>query len=204
MIFSSTTNGAFQKGDRFKVVGGVQSNIDQEREGKFATIIKYVRTNVYDVLFDDGGIVYSWINDGDMKYIGRYPLEIGFRVRNKIDKSEWLITHITDEYEFRGKCIKASSNYQINDSGGSRKLEEYEIISKTLTNSHTIMNKLSIMMKKLLDKDTQILVKAGFINGDLDLTGEGQNALNTVLFIEKKAELVKLAEEVLAEAEKNK
>ena len=204
MIFSSTTNGAFQKGDRFKVVGGVQSNIDQEREGKFATIIKHVKTNTYEVLFDDGSIVSGWLNDGDMKYIGRYPLEIGFRVRNKIDKSEWLITHITDEYEFRGKCIKASSNYQINDSGGSRKLEEYEIISKTLTNSHTIMNKLSIMMKKLLDKDTQILVKAGFINGDLDLTGEGQNALNTVLFIEKKAELVKLAEEVLAEAEKNK
>ena len=60
------------------------------------------------------------------------------------------------------------------------------------------------MMKKLLDKDTQTLVKAGFINGDLDLTGAGQHALNTVLFIEKKAELVKLAEEVLAEAEKNK
>ena len=91
------------------------------------------------------------------------------------------------------------SEFDIDREGGCRKLGNYDIIS-----NNTIMNKLSIMMKKLLDKDTQTLVKAGFINGDLDLTGAGQSALNTVLFIEKKAELVKLAEEVLAEAEKNK
>ena len=190
---------AFQKGDRFKVVGGVQSNIEHGREGKFATVLKSYGNNKFDVLFDDGDIVNGWLHEGDMQPAGKYPLEIGFRVRNKEDKSEWIITRITDQYEFWGKCIKASSEFDIDREGGCRKLGNYDIIS-----NNTIMNKLSIMMKKLLDKDTQTLVKAGFINGDLDLTGAGQHALNTVLFIEKKAELVKLAEEVLAEAEKDK
>lgn len=66
------------------------------------------------------------------------------------------------------------------------------------------MSKISNMMKKLLDKDTQILVKAGYINGDLDLTPEGLKALNTIVFLENKTELVKLANEKLAEEKDTK
>lgn len=64
------------------------------------------------------------------------------------------------------------------------------------------MKKVSNMMKRLLDADTQKLVKAGYINGDLELTPEGHKALNTILFEENKAKLVKMAEEDIAEAEK--
>lgn len=52
------------------------------------------------------------------------------------------------------------------------------------------MSKLNNMMKQLLDSDTQTLVKAGYINGDLELTPEGQSALQTILFAANKAALV--------------
>lgn len=71
-----------------------------------------------------------------------------------------------------------------------------------LNNAKTIMQKVTSMFKVLVDKDTQILKKAGFINGDLELTSEGQSALNAVLFNANKAELVKLAQEVLDEETK--
>ena len=55
------------------------------------------------------------------------------------------------------------------------------------------------MMKRILDKDTRTLVKAGMINGDLEFTEQGKNALESILLTEKKAELVKLAEEKINE-----
>jgi len=67
----------------------------------------------------------------------------------------------------------------------------------------TIMNKLSIMMKKLLSSDIQTLVKAGYINGDLNLTTEGERALNAVLFEANKKALVELAEKELADAKED-
>lgn len=65
------------------------------------------------------------------------------------------------------------------------------------------MSKLSSMMKKLLDKDTQVLVEAGYINGDLDLTDEGTKALLTILFTTHKNELVKDAKEVIADSKED-
>lgn len=61
------------------------------------------------------------------------------------------------------------------------------------------MTKLTAMFKRLTDKDTQTLRKAGFINGDLELTGDGQQALNAVLFEANKPALVELAKEMLEE-----
>ena len=65
-----------------------------------------------------------------------------------------------------------------------------------------IMKQLSNMMKKLLDGDTQKLVKAGFINGDLELTNAGREELTSILFTLHKAELVSRAHEVIEEEEK--
>ena len=65
----------------------------------------------------------------------------------------------------------------------------------------TIMKKLNNMMKKLLDKDIQALVKTDFINGDLELTAKGKDALMTILFDTHRADLVKMAEEEIKEAD---
>lgn len=71
-----------------------------------------------------------------------------------------------------------------------------------LETKKTTMQKVSIMMKKLLNADIQTLVKAGYLNGDLDLTLKGQTALMVQLFESNRAELVKAAEEEIAEEEK--
>jgi hypothetical protein len=65
------------------------------------------------------------------------------------------------------------------------------------------MGKLNNMMKRLLDADTQTLVKAEYINGDLELTEKGRGALYSVLFADKKADLVALAQGELDEAKKS-
>lgn len=64
---------------------------------------------------------------------------------------------------------------------------------------------LSSMLKRLLDADSQTLYKAGFINGDLELTDEGEKALMGILFDANKAALVVEAQAVIDdEAAKNK
>ena len=77
--------------------------------------------------------------------------------------------------------------------------DDCELISKKTT-----MSKLNSMMKKILDKGIRTLVRADFINGDLQLTAEGLEALNTILFSERKDELVKLAQERIDELEAEK
>ena len=79
--------------------------------------------------------------------------------------------------------------------------EEIKLTNKPIK---TFMNRVSIMMKKLLDADTQALVKAGLINGDLMLTSDGRDELDAVSFVANKAALVERANEIIAEAEKNK
>ena len=53
------------------------------------------------------------------------------------------------------------------------------------------------MMKRVLDADTQTLVKAGFINGDLELTDKGSDALTDIVFAANKALMVTAAQAVL-------
>ena len=64
--------------------------------------------------------------------------------------------------------------------------------------------KLNNMMKRLLDSDIKKLIKANLINGDLQLTDTGKEALNAILFEVNKAELVKIAEEIITEEKENK
>ena len=62
--------------------------------------------------------------------------------------------------------------------------------------------KLTTMFKLLVDADTATLKKAGFINGDLELTGEGSNELMAIVFNANKAALVASAKAKLDEEAK--
>lgn len=80
-----------------------------------------------------------------------------------------------------------------------------EVIKKTKTEKDTkkiTMKTLKGLMSRLLDGDTQKLYKAGYIDGDLQLTADGKEELMMLLFIANKTELVKLAEAKIAEEEK--
>jgi hypothetical protein len=59
--------------------------------------------------------------------------------------------------------------------------------------------KLSAMLKLMLGADEQVLYKAGYINGDLELTEKGKAGLVAILFAANKATLVKLAQADLDE-----
>ena len=72
-----------------------------------------------------------------------------------------------------------------------------------LVEEKPFMKTLKSLAKRLLDKDLQTLYKVDYINGEgLELTEKGKNALLSLLFVERKAELVKEAEEELAEEKK--
>lgn len=68
----------------------------------------------------------------------------------------------------------------------------------------TIRMKLNLMMKRLLDADTKKLIEGGMIDGDLQLTPRGERNLTLLLFDEKKAELVKIAEKFIEDEKENK
>lgn len=68
----------------------------------------------------------------------------------------------------------------------------------------TIMKKLTPMLKRMLDKKAQTLYKAGYINGDLELTETGRDALQTITFDTHRDALVTSATEALKEEEDNK
>ena len=66
----------------------------------------------------------------------------------------------------------------------------------------TIMKTLTNTLKKILPGDIQLQYKAGFRNGDIELTQEGVNELINILADKYKAELTARAEEVIKEEEK--
>lgn len=60
---------------------------------------------------------------------------------------------------------------------------------------------LSTLMKRVLDKDTKTLIKAGFLTKELVLTHSGKEALESLLVEQNKEALVKLAETAIEENE---
>lgn len=66
-----------------------------------------------------------------------------------------------------------------------------------LTNKKKPM--ISTIMKKLLDSDTKSLVKAGYLDSELDLTCDGQKELLSILLLANKKALVTSAEEKIKE-----
>lgn len=96
--------------------------------------------------------------------------------------------------DIRGLDMSRSFDYS---SWSSLVLDTYPPTTKKST-----MSKLTTMFKSLVDADTQALRKAGFINGDLEITCEGQNELNVILFQANKAALVAVANAKIAEEAK--
>jgi len=123
------------------------------------------------------------------------------------DKCKVLNLNISGgDYRHIGQTVEITNVYPeyyqgIFDDRITYTLRDSEL---ELLNNKKTMNKLNSMMKCLLDSDTKTLVKAGYINGDLLLTQDGQDALNSIVFEINKAQLVKKAEEKLAEEKEDK
>lgn len=188
----------YKPGDRFKVVGHYPGN--DKYEGKFGTVNVVRGPKDYTVSIDGCGKSYDWHDSGDMQRAGRFPLKVGSVIQNKRDKSVHKITAISEDFGFTGVCIKEGSSYKKGNTGTTYELGDYTVLNGS--NNNSMLQTVGAMLKRLLDADSQKLYKAGFINGDLELTDEGTSALMSVLFDANKAALVKEAEEVIAEEER--
>lgn len=155
-----------------------------------------------------------WGSENDLKLIGNgsckkgmeTSLKIGDRILNTARMSLTspnvgklgVVTSIETNSFDRTPIYHIRYDDGESGQGGS---EYYKLVTK---DKKTIMNRVSIMMKKLLDARTQKFVKAGFIDGDLDITPEGIRTLNRIMFFEKGAEMEAEADVIIAEAEKSK
>lgn len=151
-------------------------------------------------------------------------LEVGMRVQGEYNNCTFTATvHAVDDDNRRAHLMrddrktgggdhirgygeawvvnKVEGHYMSNGSQG----EPLEVISKpSKVNVKTKLTmKVSSLFKRLVDADTQALVKAGYLNNNLELTDEGENALMAILFEANKPALVKLANEQIAENEKS-
>jgi len=104
--------------------------------------------------------------------------------QNEIDGSRGSISPFTRGYKY--SCVIFWS------SPG-----EIEILK-----SETTMQKLTSTLKRVLSPELQKLYKAGLIDGNLELTDEGQNEIWALLLKQFEAELTKVAEEKLSEEKK--
>lgn len=73
--------------------------------------------------------------------------------------------------------------------------QKKSLINRTLT-------MFSNIAKRLLDNNTKILIKAGFLSNDLQLTEKGEEVLLSTMLSANLETMVKEAEEVVAEQEK--
>lgn len=145
----------------------------------------------------------SWeiVREGSFK-IGDRVIRNGVEGRSgmtNVSKKGWKGT-ITD-LSNRGLDMKIK-RWEVKWDAGET-TEPYEDQIQLLTTSKkTIMKTIKNIAKKLLDADTKKLLQAELINGDLERTEEGTDALLDILFLEKKADMVAVADEIIAESEK--
>lgn len=77
--------------------------------------------------------------------------------------------------------------------------ELQEITERALALTKPKEPMLNNLAKKLITKDLRTLIKAGFMDEELNLTPEGKSEVWALLFETFKKDLVKSAEEKLAE-----
>lgn len=109
-------------------------------------------------------------------------------------------------------CYSGYLHYDICDASG-RKIDNcegcFELKHLSPYDGNSInqklggfMQKLTARLKRVLNKNLQAMYKLGWIDGDLKLTSDGKNALIEHLLDANEAEFGKVAQELVAETEK--
>lgn len=145
--------------------------------------------------------------------IGDYVEYFGYNVSCESARERWdkrLVVPVNDERHLKvGEIYKVvaikDTDYGFFIDIQGKDIRGDNVVVHGCSSSNFIKNnnvnntkmKITNLVKKILDVDTRKLVQAGFINGDLALTDEGVSELVGILFLEKKTELVKIAEEKL-------
>ena len=130
-----------------------------------------------------------------------------FKIGDRVKAKEYTPYDITTN-GWEGEVVSIKKCYTVDITVSNGTVVAYDVESKyfdlitssdEINKQRTSKMRLNSMMKRLMDPDVKKLMKAGLINGDLLLTEEGKDELTAIMFDEKKAELVKIAEEKIAE-----
>lgn len=117
--------------------------------------------------------------------------------KNAVSK-EGDIGTITGLYPHDYECYEI--DWDKGETSESTGRDLLELISK---DKKSIMKKISNYYKKFTDAKVQSLVKAGYLNGDLEPTEKAHDAIKEINFFANQDELVKRADEEIAEEEAN-
>lgn len=161
----------FKKGDLVKIIKRLPGNTFGESRGCYEPDGFVGRVGYVSRAFYGDGSIQVWSErEGKGKYLGIFTPE----------ELEFVAVQVLPT------CSVYKGNYKIL----SRDYSSLTPFIKYQPTNKPIMKTLTTMMQKLLDAPTQTLVKAGYINGDLELTNEGNNALMAILFVANKDALV--------------
>lgn len=149
----------------------------------------WVRTNG-----NDGGVMEKFV-EGE---IGEIQDDCFFVWQNKLDGVTGSIPPSTKGYKY---------SWRVSFNNPDAKIEivkpaETQIVKPVKGGEKTTMKTLKTLAKKLLDRNTRLLMEMEYINGDLERTSKGTEALLDILFLERKEDLVKLAKKEKKELEK--
>lgn len=148
------------------------------------SVIVRMRNMGYDV---DTGIDQIW-----QDYLEEYNV-IWVRMRKSGDFGHGRKKHYFDNSEYAEYRMQNCREFLNEKVGGKQE-------NKT----NQTMQKLTPWLKRALDSGLKTLYKAGYINGDLELTSQGEEALKVIAFDANKEELIASAQTVIDEAEAEK
>lgn len=130
------------------------------------------------------------------------PYLVGKKGTVRVIKPKGLYSRCPVGVEFDESFAQGHSLEGVILTANGRWCEE-ENLKKTGTKT-SFMKKITTLFKKLVDADTAVLVKAGYLNNELELTREGEEELMTICFIANKTALVDAAKAKAAEEDASK
>lgn len=138
-----------------------------------------------------------------------YKFKVGDQFYVTTENFEGGIMEITSvredhHYPYRVSVIKIGSGSRCKELGdtGSNWRDDGDMYLINNKNK-TMAQKIGIFAKKLLDSNTQTLLKAGYIDSNLELTAKGKSNLDLIAFQTNMTALVAMATEELAEEDAN-
>lgn len=152
---------------------------------------------------EDNGWTYYKYRSPNNSYLWNSHHENSCIAISGIDSGGYCYKEYFNSSDFNG-YIHISATEFINEYNINNNNNQIPDEKPNKQGLKTMLRKLSTMLELQLDKESKTLYKAGFINGDLELTQEGKEVNEAINFSKNKTELVKAAEEKIKEEEKSK
>jgi hypothetical protein len=191
----------FKKGDR--VCRTRMSNYSSEVPSGSTGVVLEDKSKVPYVRWDNKKLNKEHndalsMHQDDMEFIGRSTTPDILLVPPDMEKTVGSLHKYVDGIASMANPFHSLPPISFSDSVDA--LSYGLTTTKIKPNKKTIMSTLTKFAKKLFAPEVVTLIDAGFIDDcGSGLTGNGKEALLVIIYEEKKAELVKKAEEVLAE-----